>query len=378
MRKFTFISTNEYVPWGGSEYCWFAAAERLARSGAEVTVSVKAWPQPVKHVEHLRSVGCRLVLREWPPPIRQRIMRRIFPERDFSWAHMRTIGLGADLVVIAQGENMDGLKWMEAAKSLGYPYVAVAQGAPDYRFPADHMAERFAVCYETARAAYFVSHANVELSRRQFGTALPRARVIRNPFNVSYNVNLPWPSNSEELLLACVARLDVATKRQDLICEVLSLPRWRKRRIRVSFVGSGPNERVLRWLVDFRKLSNIHFAGSTNDIEQVWRAHHALLLPSRHEGMPLVVVEAMLCGRPCVATDVGGNRELIRDGTNGFLAKAATTELLDETLNCAWENRSRLREMGEKAAQDVRQWVSPDPTGDFVRELESLADGHKQ
>jgi hypothetical protein len=42
-------------------------------------------------------------------------------------------------------------------------------------------------------------------------------------------------------------------------------------------------------------------------------------------------------------------------------------------MNRAWENRLRLREMGEAAAKDVRQWVSPDPTGDFVRELEALA-----
>ena len=56
----------------------------------------------------------------------------------------------------------------------------------------------------------------------------------------------------------------------------------------------------------------------------IWAEHHALVLPSRFEGMPLVVVEAMLCGRPCIVTDVGGNAELIRDGINGFLAKAPT------------------------------------------------------
>lgn len=82
----------------------------------------------------------------------------------------------------------------------------------------------------------------------------------------------------------------------------------------------------------------------------------------------------MLCGRPCVATNVGGNPELIRDGVNGFLAEAPTVDLLDETMNRAWENRHRLKEMGQAAARDVRRWVSPDPTGDFVRELDALAE----
>jgi glycosyltransferase involved in cell wall biosynthesis len=122
------------------------------------------------------------------------------------------------------------------------------------------------------------------------------------------------------------------------------------------------------------KLTSVEFVGHQNNIEEIWRKHHALVLPSRFEGMPLVVVEAMLCGRPCIATDVGGNRELIRDGINGFLAKAATVELVDEAMNRAWHARRRLMEMGRTATTDVRQWVSKDPSADFIGELEILID----
>jgi glycosyltransferase involved in cell wall biosynthesis len=76
---------------------------------------------------------------------------------------------------------------------------------------------------------------------------------------------------------------------------------------------------------------------------------------------------------------VGGNKELIRDGINGFLAKAATVPLLDEAMNRAWEYRERLEEMGCQAAKDVRHFVSRDPAEDFARELESVAgDGTKR
>lgn len=62
----------------------------------------------------------------------------------------------------------------------------------------------------------------------------------------------------------------------------------------------------------------------------------------------------------------------MRDSVNGFLAKAETVELLEEAMNHVWGNRSRLGEMGNTNAIDVRQWVSADPSEDFVRELEPL------
>jgi glycosyltransferase involved in cell wall biosynthesis len=128
-------------------------------------------------------------------------------------------------------------------------------------------------------------------------------------------------------------------------------------------------------MIESLQLKNVELTGFLDDIEGLWSRHHALVLPSRHEGMPLAIVEAMLCGRPCIVTDVAGHRELVQDGVNGFLAKAPTVELLDEAMNRAWECRGRLREMGQRAAADVRAWVSADPAEDFARELMSLVDG---
>jgi glycosyltransferase involved in cell wall biosynthesis len=372
MRKIAFIASNEYVPWGGSEHCWAAAAERFAQRGVQVHVSAMEWDKPVKQIEHLRSVGCRIFLRP-RRSLPERIKRKFLMRNKFELHHMRKIGAGTDLVVISQGGNTDGFHWMKAAKSLGYAYAIIVEGVPDHLWPGDDTVEQFADAYEGASAAFFVSEANLAMTRRQFATPLSNGRVIRNPFNVRYDARPPWPNGgADELRLAYVARLDAAGKRQDLICEVMSLPHWRSRNVTVSFVGDGPNGLALRRLVKSLNLTSVQFAGHVNHIEDVWSKHHAQVFSSRNEGMPLTVVEAMLCGRPCIATDVGGNRELIRDGVNGFLAKAPTMELFDEAMNRAWENRHRLREMGEAAARDVRQWVSADPTGDFVRELDFL------
>jgi glycosyltransferase involved in cell wall biosynthesis len=380
MRKYLFVMAQEGCPWGGSEPLWSSAAENLARQGNEVRVSAKPWGEPVQQIERLRSAGCQVFYRYDQyrlPSFITRQIRRIFPAPEYKKAHVRSIGDGVDLVVLSLGDNWglaDGLTWLEAIRSSGHKYVVIAQSAVVYWWPADNDAEKVAKCYDNACAAYFVSQANLELSRRQFGSPLRNAKVVRNPFNVRYDARSPWPDDfADGLALAFVGRLDVISKGQDLLLEVLGLPHWRERKVRLSLIGAGPHERGLRRIVEQLGLTNVEFAGQQNNVEEIWSKHHALVLPSRFEGMPLVVVEAMLCGRPCIVTDVGGNRDLVRDGINGFLAKAPTVELLDEALNRAWHSRGRLQEMGCTAATDVRQWVSADPGEDFARELATVA-----
>jgi glycosyltransferase involved in cell wall biosynthesis len=370
MPNVVFIAANEYVPWGGSENLWAGAAEKLVRRGVEVTISTFQWPAPVKQIEHLRSLGCRVIYRKRPSLLR-RGMRNFFPGRDHA-RHVRKLSADADLTVVSQGDIVQGLPWLEALRAKGLKYATIVQGASEIGWPDDLEIDRLASVYESACCAYFVSEATRDLTRRELVTPIPQARVVRNPFNVRYDALPPWPSNSAQLSLAFVSRLEIRGKGHDVLLQVLSLPHWRERDIRVSLFGDGPNERALRRWVETANLRSVQFGGFTEDIENIWASHHALVLPSRFEGMPLVLIEAMLCGRPAIITDVGGVREVLRDGVNGFLAKAATVELLDEAMNRAWEDRHRLKQMGEQAAIDVRKFVPPDPIEDFVRELLSL------
>jgi glycosyltransferase involved in cell wall biosynthesis len=371
MPKYLFIAANE-APWGGSEVLWSKSAEKLVLRGVDVSASVPEFASTAEGVKRLREAGSQIHSRQ-PFSLGARFARKLIPFWNYAKEHVRSIGKGVDLVVISQGSAVDGLPWLEAARAADLKYVIIVQGASTTLWPDDATSERLAVAFENATRAYFVSQATQDLCRRQFGAALRHGHVVRNPFNVHYDARMNWPpQTSDRLSLACVGRLEVVSKGQDLLIEVLSLPRWRERSIHISLVGKGHHERALRRLVEQSKLLNVEFVGHILDVEGLWKQHHGLILPSRFEGMPLVVVEAMLCGRPCIATDVGGTSELIRDGINGFLTAAPTVELLDEAMDRAWENRGRLREMGERAAIDVRRWVSADPAEDFASELLSL------
>ena len=108
-------------------------------------------------------------------------------------------------------------------------------------------------------------------------------------------------------------------------------------------------------------------------VEDIWAANHALVMPSRYEGLPLAMVEAMLCGRPVIATDVAGHREVVEDGVTGFLADAPTTPSFAAALERFWERRGEAEAIGRAGARRIRELVPSDPIRVFSDKLKKLA-----
>jgi glycosyltransferase involved in cell wall biosynthesis len=84
----------------------------------------------------------------------------------------------------------------------------------------------------------------------------------------------------------------------------------------VVLFGSGPEEAVLR----ARAAANVKFMGTVSDRAAIYHALDVLVLPSRFEGLPMTVLEAMASGVPVLASSVDGVRELATDGENALLA----------------------------------------------------------
>jgi glycosyltransferase involved in cell wall biosynthesis len=73
-----------------------------------------------------------------------------------------------------------------------------------------------------------------------------------------------------------------------------------------------------------------------------------------------------------MATDVGGNSEVIENGVSGILAAAPTIASVREALEVLWTRREDLRDMGKAAAKTIRQKVPPDPIDVFARKIKCL------
>jgi hypothetical protein len=81
-----------------------------------------------------------------------------------------------------------------------------------------------------ATRCFFVSKHNLRLTEEQIGATLTNAEVVRNPYLVPAAVRLPWPGGgeNESLRLACVARLYLRDKGQDILLRVLAREKWQE------------------------------------------------------------------------------------------------------------------------------------------------------
>ena len=113
-------------------------------------------------------------------------------------------------------------------------------------------------------------------------------------------------------LLLMIGRIEFWQKRHDLAVQALSIARARGSRTHLLVVGSGPDEQALRAQVVALGLAHaVHWRGWQTDVTSFYAACDALLLPSRFEGVPLVMLEAMSTGRRILAANVDGMADML-------------------------------------------------------------------
>jgi glycosyltransferase involved in cell wall biosynthesis len=111
-------------------------------------------------------------------------------------------------------------------------------------------------------------------------------------------------------------------------------------------------------------------------VVDLYRAADLLVFASRAEGCPNVVLEAMACGIPVVATDVAGNREVIGgDGTAGRLVPTDEPTALAEAVSVLAGSASLRREMGAAARERILERFDIDRVGaQYLSLYEDLLD----
>ena len=156
------------------------------------------------------------------------------------------------------------------------------------------------------------------LLEKEFGFQKDKIIVIHN------GVNIPpvHSKNKNDLFVIGSAGRLFPVKDYPLMVEVAREIFQQIQGVRFVLAGEGPEKKILEGLIEKYGLKDsFRLRGFLPDLSEFYRELHLYLNTSRHEGLPMSILEAMAHGIPVVATDVGGVREIVTEGVEGSLVQ---------------------------------------------------------
>ena len=175
--------------------------------------------------------------------------------------------------------------------------------------------------------------------------------VIKNAIPIDSNF-LEIPKIYDVLF---VGRLEDAKGVDVLIKAIAILKQKFNLQIKVAILGDGSKRVYLENLSKQLGVDNeIAFLGVQKDVQSFMASSKIFVLPSRWEGLPMVILEAMANRLPIIATPVGGITEIINDGVDGILVEPENPELLADKIYLLLNNENLRLDISRKAFDKVK------------------------
>lgn len=163
--------------------------------------------------------------------------------------------------------------------------------------------------------------------------------------------------SSNDFVILCVGELNANKDQGTLLKAAASL--WLDiPNMKILLAGNGPMDAMLKEEARRLQLQDaVSFLGYRTDLERITPAVDLVVSCSHREGMPLNIIEAMLCARPVVASRNRGHNELVEDGVTGLLFDAGNSAALAERILSLYHNRVRAAAMGESASRKAQNYT---------------------
>lgn len=264
-------------------------------------------------------------------------LKKIIDEEKFDLIHCHT----------PMGSVIARLAAKAARKKYGIRIIYTAhgfhfyKGAPLINWLLFYPIEKYLAKYTDTIIT--INQEDYDLAKRKFSKKckdieyVPGVGVDKNKFNFEM-------ANKEKTKL----RKELGIKEEDFVCisigelnrnknhlmAINAIKKINNMKIKLIIAGKGNLLDEYKKYIEDNNLSNrVKLLGYRNDIYKLLKISNCLLSCSLREGLPVNVMEALMCGLPCVVTNCRGNRDLINDGENGYVVSInAVNEMVDKIL----------------------------------------------
>lgn len=308
---------------------------------------------------------------------------------------VREISLGKDLIALFQlyslfkQEDFDlvhthssktGFLGRLAARMAGVPVIIHHVHGFPFHDHLSHARRWLYICLEyfasfLAQRVIFVNQEERRWAEQYLGLR-GRAVTIYNGVQID-NSQVIGQRSRRKKVVAFVGRLWEQKDPRTMIATFIHLARQGRH---CWIIGDGPYRFYVKQEIDRVGLGEwIRFWGWQEDMSRLWPLIDVLFLPSLWEGAPFTILEAMAHGIPVVATDIKGNRELVKDGQTGFLFPPGRVYLFAQVINSLLQDDDLRNRLGFQARQRVQRKFDQEEMIARIRNLylESLARADK-
>lgn len=340
-RKPARILIVSQVTVDGVAVCVRDLVQAAIGAGYQVTVACPAAGHLSAWVQQRGAAWERLEMRRSAHPsdiLAMMRLRRLARTHDLVHLHSSKAGIAGRLAVASLGPRRPPVVFTPH----GWSWLVGGRLAPLYRWT-----ERIVLPLTTTVIA-------VSEEERAHGRAVlgpPAARILVNPNGVDsrrFSPEGPAADRPEAPLLVCVGRLCHA-RAPDVAVAALALMRTPSARLRL--IGDGEDRAAVEELVTALGLDGrVEFIGFRPEPAPDLRAADVVVIPSRYDGMALVLLEAMACGAAIVATRVPGTSAL---GEAGQLVPIEDPRSLAEAVDALLADPQRRHRLGAAARAQV-------------------------
>ena len=220
--------------------------------------------------------------------------------------------------------------------------------------------------YERAKAKFNCATEHIYgvgvRTNRYHPATIEEQRTMRNAQNLS----------EEDFVVICSKELMFDNNQKTLLKAAAKI-KDKIPNLKVLIAGNGPDDKMLKDLTLKLGLNEIvRFLGYRTDLERIVPSADVVVSCSYREGMPLNIIEAMLCARPIVASRNRGHNELIDDNSSGLLFDMLDSDALAEKVMKIYQDKALASQMGENAYKKVQNYTADSVVNQMTKIVSEL------